>query len=369
MRCLAFLLAFVALGAAADYGAEKSRIASLRDREPERYATELDALLTRYASGLAAGTAEREYLELGALLRFKLREPDRAIAAFAAARRAQRERTLDLASLSIADTERFDKNDARKAAESYRAVLRSLQPTAVSAPDPKVAAALRQWLGHELAYLEQGKRFSGAVTRSDMEAAGLWLMIAAMQEPLRAPLDDAALAALPPSQFQIARTLPTLFELPPPQMLAFFAKHDPAGYLTAATLAAATLREPSPFVKAAADSFFRERGIRAPSTAADARYASPEKTWSAFLGAAKKGNANAMLACLTLDMQAKFGALFRRMSRDELRTLSQSFVGFALQESYGEFRDAMVVRQQDERKTAGMITFIKEGANWKIAEM
>jgi hypothetical protein len=369
MRCLAFLLAFVALNAAAGYAEEKSRIAPLRDREPQRYATELDALLARYAADLAPGTAEREYLELGALVRFRLRDPDRAIAAFEAARRAQRERTLDLASLSVADTQRFDKKDARKAAEGYRAVLRSLQPTAVSAPDVKVAAALRQWLGHELAYLEQGKRFSGAVTRSDMEAAGLWLMIATMQEPLRTPLDDATLAALPPSQFQIARTLPTLFELPPRQMLAFFGKHDPAGYLTAATLAAATLREPSPFVKAAADTFFRERGIRAPSTAADARYASPNKTWSAFLGAAKKGNPNAMLDCLTPEMQAKFGALFRKMSRDELRALSRSFVGFALQESTGEFREAMVVRQQDERKMGGMITFVKEGANWKIAEM
>ena len=373
MRCLAFLWALVALGAVAepvaDYGQEKARIFALREREPKRYAAELDALLARYGAQLSPGTAEREYLELGTFARFRLGEPDRAIAAFEAARRAQRERTLDLASLSIADTQRFDKKDARKAAESYRAVLASLQPTALSTPDPKVAAALRQWLGHELAYLEQGKRFSGVVARSDMEAAGLWLMIASMHEPLRAPLDDATLAALSPSQFQIARALPMLLELPPPQMLAFFDKHDPSGYLTAATLAAATYRDPSPFVKAAADTFFRERGIRVPSMTPDARYASPEKTWNAFLGAGKKGNAGAMLDCLTPDMQAKFGPLLRKMTGEELRAMARSFVGFALQDGSGEFRDAMVVRQQNERKMGGMITFVKDGPNWKIAEM
>src|SRR5689334_6406841 len=99
VRCLAFLFSLVALGAVAepvaDYGQEKARIFVLREREPKRYAAELDALLARYGAQLSPGTAEREYLELGTFARFRLGEPDRAIIAFQAARRAQRDRALD----------------------------------------------------------------------------------------------------------------------------------------------------------------------------------------------------------------------------------------------------------------------------------
>src|SRR5207253_2491351 len=78
----------------------------------------------------------------------------------------------------------------------------------------------------------------------------------------RAPPDARALARLAPSQLQIARAFPAVLELEPKAMLAFFARHDPAGYLTAAILAAANARDPSPYVKAAAQTYFRERGIR-----------------------------------------------------------------------------------------------------------
>ena len=349
------------------FGEEKSRIGRLRESEPKRYAAELRALLARYETRLPPGMAQRDYLELGGFLRFGLRDPDAAIAAFEGARRLDPDRTVDLAALFIADTQRFDKKDANAAAASYRAVLERLHATPVGAPDPRLAAALRRWLGHELAYVEHGRRFSGALGSADLELAQLWLMIASMQQPLRAPFDDRTLDALSPSQFQIARALPTLFELPPPQMLAFFAKHDPAGYLTASLLAAATARDASPFLKTAAETFFRDRGIRRSS--ADPRYGSPEKTWSAFLAAAKNGNAAAMLDCFTPEMQEKLGPLFRGMSREELRAVAASFVGFALGESYGEFREATVVRRQNERRVGGMMTFVNEGGSWKIASM
>ena len=76
-----------------------------------------------------------------------------------------------------------------------------------------------------------------------------------------------------------------------------------------------------------------------------------------------------MLDCFTLDMQAKLAELFKRLSADERRRMGESFVGFALQGGSGEFREAMVVRQQQDRKTAGFIHFVNDGGAWKIAEM
>lgn len=353
-----------------EFGREKGRLAALRASDPKRYAAELRPLLARFEPRLPRERAEREYFELGALLRFRAGRPDEARAAFEAARRLRSPDNVDLAVIAIADIERFDKRDARKAAEAYRAALQSAEKIDTGVGNAELVLPLKQWLRHEIAYVESGRRFSGAIARNDMAAAQLWLMLGSMQEPLAPPLDEQRLRGLAPSQYQIARVFPALLDFPPGEMLAFFARHDPAGYLTAGILGAATYRgQGSPFVKAAADKFFRERGIRALSAVADPRYATPEKTWSAFLTAAKGGNPAAMLDCLTPQMQGKFKPLFAKMSRDELRAMAQSFVAFALQESHGAFRDAMVVRQQQDRRMAGMITFVDDGGSWKIAQM
>jgi hypothetical protein len=243
-------------------------------------------------------------------------------------------------------------------------------PGGRSGQEAMMAAGIKQWLEHEIAYLERGKRFSGAISRADMGAAQLWLMLGAMQATQDSPPDPRSLSRLPPSQLQIGRALPLVLELEPREMLGFFDKHDPAGYLTAALLAAASARNPSPYVKAAAETFFRERGIQGgPSARPDPRYASPEKTWAHFLAAAKKGDSVAMLDCLMPELQGRFQELFKRMGREELRTMAESFVAFSVTTAYGEFREAMVVRQQGNKKIGGAVTFVNDGGAWKIAEM
>src|SRR5260221_4456586 len=229
-----------------------------------------------------------------------------------------------------------------------------------------LAVGLQQWLEQEIAYLERGQRFSGAIRRADMGTGQFWLMLASVQTRGEPPPEARVLSRLPPSQLQIARAFPAVLELEPKEMLGFFAKHDPAGYLTAAILAAASAKEPSPYVKAAAETFFRERGIRGGPAA---RYASPEKTWVTFMAATSKGDVAAMLDCLMPDVQERFQGLFKRMSRDELRKTGESFVGFAMSGGYGEFREATVVRQQKDKKIGGIITFVKDGGEWKIANM
>lgn len=354
--------------AQAEFGREKSRIATLRGTEPKRYVVEMRAFLDRQT---VAGNPElwREYLALAGFMRFELRQPDEAIATYQRGEQSMQAQPINLAAVSIADTYRFDKRDAARAVQHYRRAIAAL-PAGRAGQEAMIAAAIKQWLEHEIAYVERGKRFSGAISRADMGSAQLWLMLGVLQAPQESPADARALSRLPPSQLQLGRGVPLVLELEPREMLAFFDKHDPAGYLTAGILGAASIRNPSPYVKAAAETFYRERGIQGgPSAKADPRYASPEKTWALFLAAGKKGDAAGMLDCLTPEMQGRFQDLFKRMSREDLRKMSESFVGFALTSTYGEFSEAMVVRKQSERNMGGSVTFVNDGGTWKIAEM
>ena len=95
--------------------------------------------------------------------------------------------------------------------------------------------------------------------------AQLWLLLTARQEPLPVGKDSEILAGLTPSQLQIGRLYPVILLYSPDEMLALFGKHDPAGYLTAAILALSLQQDPSPYVKSAADRFFKSRSIKPPS--------------------------------------------------------------------------------------------------------
>lgn len=360
--------------------ADKARLAPLKRSAPARYATEYSAVLARWEEALepysnvtqSVGSRQElasEYLQLGAFLRFDAGRSDDALVAYESARRARPPQTPDLAALAIADIQRFDKHANRKALEQYRLAMASFDAAQLSESEAVLAAGLKRWLEYEIAFLERGQRFAGGTLgRSDAGTAQFWLMIGAMA-PV-APLDERALARLSASQFQIARHYATAIGLEPRAMLAFFAKHDPAGYLTAATLTLALYLQPSPYVKAAAQTFFASRGITGPGAKPDARYATPEKTWSAFIAAAKKGDADAMLDCFTPTMQARLGELFKRMSAQERRAMAESFVGFALQESIGgDYREAVIARQVKDKRMAGFVTFLNDAGAWKIDAM
>lgn len=360
-----------------DFDREKARLLPLRASEPKRYADVLRALLERHeaqvnkAAGIppsigARQSLVREYMELGNLLRFRLAAADEALAAYARASRIRPNDAFDLAALAAADTWRFDKRDPARALVQYRRAAATLSEAAAQdGGNRRMAGALRGWVEHEIAYVEHGRRFVGSVGRNDMALAQLWLLGATMQEPLPSVRNARTLGSLPPSQYQLARVYPVILEFEPAEMLAFFEKHDPAGYLTAALLAAARIHAPSPFVNAAAETFVKSRGIRAGPAAVDPRYATPEKTWAAFIAAAKQGDAARMLDCFTPDMQAKLGELFKRMSVEERRAMGMSFVAFAMQ---GD-SEALIVREHQEKKQAGFVNFENDDGGWKIAGM
>ena len=364
------------------FGREKSRIAALSTAQPARYVSELRALLKRREGEIinlgnapqSVGARQdlvREYLNLAAVLRFELRQPDEAIATLGQARRLLASGALDVASFAIADIQRFDKRDMPKALAAYRQVLASLNaPAARSSSEARMLAAFGTSLEKEITFVERGQRFSGTIGRADIAALQIWLLVAAHHTAGDARLQPGALSQLPPSQLQLARTYPAVLELPPQEMLAFFAKHDPAGYISAALLSAALAKDPSPYVKATAEIFFRERGVRAALAAKpDARYVTPEKTWQTFVAATRNGDVTAMLDCLTPEMQDKFDRLFKAMSREDLRRMADSVVGFGVQSAYGEFREALVIRRQNDRKIGAAVTFVNDGGEWKITEM
>jgi hypothetical protein len=60
----------------------------------------------------------------------------------------------------------------------------------------------------------------------------------------------------------IREYLPALIELPPGGMPPFLERNDPAGYLSTALLSFALHKEPSPFLQATAETYFRRYGIQ-----------------------------------------------------------------------------------------------------------
>jgi hypothetical protein len=366
-----------------EFSAEKLRLSPLKASDPQRYAAgwrtaieRREALLRDYAdlpySVGARQELAREYAALAGFLRFVLRRPDEAIAAYQAMAKLQGPAPvgIDLASIGIADIERFDKRSPRKALEQYRSMLASLGGDAARAgPARSLVPGLRRWLEHEVAYLESGKPFSGVIGRDDFAAAEVLLILGAMQPEVD---PSPGLDALPPSQLHVASVWMQVPRLPPRDTVRLLSRHDPAGYLSAVLLAAAAYRQQvvsgAPDMRPAADEFFRARGIRS-ALAPNPRFATPEKTWAVFLESAKKGDAEGMLACFTADMRDKLRALFTGMSREQLREMADSFVGFSLKPEAGGYREAIVVRRSGERKSAGFAYFVNDGGEWKIQSM
>lgn len=236
-----------------------------REAQPRRYADALSA----YANALIALAAQyrdlpaarslddeigRTWLKLGNVTRFNLRDPRGALAHYAAAERAG----SDFGIFLQADTWQFSLRDNSRAAAEYRRLLAKVEPKA-QAPNRDEAVFFQwvaRWLRHQLAYLERGTVFSGAIGRDDASGAGLFVFLGAaamtpeddpgllpfyeklFSRPSVGSVDKAevarALDALPASGWMLTRSAGLIAYLPDARsILAYLARNDPAGYASA----------------------------------------------------------------------------------------------------------------------------------------
>ena len=297
------------------FNERKHQLTAIRGTEPKRYAMQLGALIERRESQLHKHAdaplsknekleLASEYVALAAFLRFKLGQSDKAIAAYEAAGRLRSAAgEFNNAPLAVADIQRFDRRDPKKAIEQYRLAITEINRVSNRPPHGWPWAGLRRLIEREITFLESGRTFSGTISIEDLAVVQVWVLFSPMlQVGMDPALNEAvkrirgaaargerlspeasgltlALDALPASQFQIANALMAVLQLPAQDMLRFYAKHDPAGYLTAVFLAMVInsnrrdLRSgllgleigpsgPSDSVKSAAEDFFRARNIR-----------------------------------------------------------------------------------------------------------
>jgi hypothetical protein len=353
------------------------------------------------------------YLSLGNLVRFKLKQTERAIEFYRSAQRLG----IQFAAFAVADTYQFDLRDKARALAEYQRLLEQQQHTTGSSNDMEAGFAnwARNWLVHQIEYLKTGKSFSGTIGQDDIGGAGLFLYFGAgstMQDDylglarLYRPLMDGAargkssaqqfdrdeisknLETLSPSAMTLLRTVPLLSLMPDANaILRYLDRHDPAGYASASLFALVSVIDrqgdaggetatllpglalppagPTNPLRTAAARFFKERKISL-KTEADPRMASPQNTWNLFIASLKSGDLDAAMTCLTLGMQAKFRPVFTQMPPEKLRNMAESFSGFAMSANMGDgMQEAMVVRG----KRAGLIYFVNVGGAWKINEM
>ena len=179
--------------------------------------------------------------------------------------------------LCLADIQRFDFKDTKAALASYDRALRRLTAGNPLAGLLGTDRWLTAWIQHEVTYLKTGRQFIGAVTQEELSGLfGLLLLSAAERDAnaLLLPLDaslsvwpnssailvatppqiKAALAALPPSQDLMWRTVGAWSRLPTSEdMTTHLRRNDPAGYASASVLAFVALVMAKPEVRDSAD--------------------------------------------------------------------------------------------------------------------
>lgn len=241
----------------APFDAQRNALHRLREADPERYLASMleelrrvEPLVAEYAdlpvvAGLRSEIGD-EYLRLGHLARFRLKQPERSLELYAQAGR----NGSPLGALGVADTCQFDLRDKARALAEFRRMLEAARQA--KAPANRSEAALaewaRHWLDHQVRFLETGKPFAGSVGRDELEAAGMILFMGAGRAGNHEFLDLGAgterkavarkLEALPPSAFTLMSTAALASLLPDSRsILAYLLRHDPAGFATASLFA------------------------------------------------------------------------------------------------------------------------------------
>ena len=399
---------------------------TLRRGDPARYAAETQSYLASAEKLLEVdasepevrsyrGTVAGEYQRLATFTRFTLKEPARAVRLYehsiAIGAPLRREFYLGtMERMGLADTLRFDLRDDTRALVVYRELLARLkqEPRPTGDGEAAIGSLLVEWLDAEIAFLAEGKRYTGQPSLESVSGVGMMLYFTdggtgfASDDAEMAALLGAArakggmsgeqkreaavkLEAFTPSQARFVWAFQILPQLGSPERIAAFARrHDPSGFATAnayATLHAIEALKANPkmlqgealFGWSKAD----EEAMAAAEKAAlgrtvavamqpDPRLASPEETWKTFVAALRMSDFETMWKCTAPGIRNKFEASFRAMTPEQRREAADSMNVFARATEYGSFVEAFVGKKGGH---GGIVTFGRRGKDWIIREM
>jgi hypothetical protein len=205
--------------------------------------------------------------------RIRLHDPNKAITLYRrAAELTARERAgaSNAFDEQIADIQYFDLHDGKAAAATLRA-LRPLYAEPRSRDDEMYAAVCwkLRWIDAELAFLERGERFSGALTSDEVTGALMTLYYGAgglehVLDPSltssAAPSDpsldlsrgaealepspeqiEAALSRLPPARAVFFGTYLFAMQMSESALRSWLSRNDPAGFISASLLTIAAI--------------------------------------------------------------------------------------------------------------------------------
>jgi hypothetical protein len=233
-------------------------IRPLTDSDPRRHAElyeewlrKVETIAQDYDDERVAYDVASHYHWLAMHVRFRLREPQRAVALFEKAAQSRHA----LAQVAVGDTWQFDLNDKSRALAAYRrALAEASKPTQQGAISPYAQAGSimnewwRAWLAAEVRYLETGKPFRGAIAEKAIRGffQVMWGNAGAVTSYFpdvpRAPSAEGAAAAerLAPSRLALMAALAHATLLPEAaRILRYLERNDPSGYWSACLLGTA----------------------------------------------------------------------------------------------------------------------------------
>ncbi len=288
-----------------------------------------------------------DYARIGHGLRFRLKDPRGALEMYAA---SDRWRPF-LGGLWIADTLQFDLGDTRAAAAQYRTLLSRMNARVPSRNEEENLLALwtTRWLEHQLAYLESGKPFNGAIGHDEsqsLKAVLFWSGVAGPHDGLDLPRHDAgdaliraAIDKLPASTYMLARIMPLVLKRDLTTDLAPLRRFDPAGYTMAGFVA-----------------FLSPR--------VDPRMDAPEKTWALMMASLRDNDLETAFACMTPEMRARYRAFFIGLTAEKRKEVADSFTLHGITRM-GGLAEAAVSNKGE----GGRVTFLNQDGVWLISQM
>ena len=302
------------------------------------------------------------------------------------------------AAIAAADTLQHEFGDAKGALARFEALLarRKSEKAASWGTGNFVVSEswLRRWLEAEIAQLKGGKRFGGLVTSETAQqaSAAAFLLEAGMSwrqslrhgdDPARAKAVLAEIRASKPTRFAVASLLALLAYPGTNELSADLLRNDPTGFLSGQLIGNLLVNSdpgrssrPPTFTPDQAGSAHRAAEDTAKGLTKatgmrfklepDSTYATPEKTWNAFLAALCRGDREAAGACLTSVALENWTPVLGKLSAADMKAMADTVRTFAPTVQLETHAEYAVGR---EGGNGGSVSFVKQYGEWKISQL